>query len=171
MSKFINITAFTAGVVLGTVVAWQYFKHKYERLAQEEIDSVKKVFSKKENDEKEPENSYDTTVSLYSEVSDFEKEKEGKPVNDRPYVISPDEFGEIEEYERISLIYYADQVLTDDNDEPVEDVDNVVGLESLTHFGEYEDDSVFVRNNRLKADYEILIDHRTYSDVLKKRII
>ena len=56
-----------------------------------------------------------------------------------------------------------------EDDEKVEDVDNVVGLESLAHFGEYEDDSVFVRNDRLKCDYEILLDQRTYSDVIKQR--
>ena len=33
------------------------------------------------------------------------------------------------------------------------------------HFGEYEDDSVFVRNNRLKCDYEILRDEGEYSDL------
>ena len=87
----------------------------------------------------------------------------------KPYVISPDEFGEFEDYERISLSYYADQILADEDDEKVEDVDNVVGLESLAHFGEYEDDSVFVRNDRLKCDYEILLDQRTYSDVIKQR--
>lgn len=87
----------------------------------------------------------------------------------KPYVISPDEFGEFEDYERISLSYYADQILADEDDEKVEDVDNVVGLESLTHFGEFEDDSVFVRNDRLKCDYEILLDQRTYSDVIKQR--
>ena len=87
----------------------------------------------------------------------------------KPYVISPEEFGEFEDYERISLSYYADQILADEDDEKVEDVDNVVGLESLAHFGEYEDDSVFVRNDRLKCDYEILLDQRTYSDVIKQR--
>lgn len=87
----------------------------------------------------------------------------------KPYVISPEEFGEFEDYERISLSYYADQVLADEDDEKVDDVDNVVGLESLTHFGEFEDDSVFVRNDRLKCDYEILLDQRTYSDVMKQR--
>lgn len=87
----------------------------------------------------------------------------------KPYVISPEEFGEFEDYERISLSYYADQILADEDDEKVEDVDNVVGLESLAHFGEFEDDSVFVRNDRLKCDYEILLDQRTYSDVIKQR--
>ena len=67
------------------------------------------------------------------------------------------------------MLYYADQILAGEDDEKVEDVDNVVGLESLTHFGEFEDDSVFVRNDRLKCDYEILLDQRTYSDVIKQR--
>jgi hypothetical protein len=48
-------------------------------------------------------------------------------------------------------------------------VDDVVGFESLNRFGEYEDDSVFVRNDRLKCDYEILLDRRKYSDVVNKK--
>ena len=61
----------------------------------------------------------------------------------------------------------ADQVLADEDDDPVEDVDNVDGFESLKSFGEFEDDSVFVRNDRLKCDFEILLDQRNYSDVCK----
>lgn len=85
---------------------------------------------------------------------------------DKPYVISPEEFGEFEDYETISLTYYADEVLADELDELVEDIDDVVGLDSLKTFGRHEDDSVFVRNDRLKADYEILADLRNYSDVV-----
>lgn len=84
---------------------------------------------------------------------------------ERPYIISPDEFDEMDDYEAISLTYYADGVLADDMDELVEDVDDVVGNDFANHFGEYEEDSVFVRNDRLKADYEILRDERNYSDV------
>ena len=91
--------------------------------------------------------------------------------DDRPYVISPDEFGELDDYDLISLTYYADEVLADDIDEIVEDVDDVVGLDSLTHFGEYEPDSVFVRNDRLKADYEILLDERTYPEAIQGAVM
>lgn len=85
----------------------------------------------------------------------------------KPYVISPDEFGEMEDedYDKVSVTYYADGVLADEYDEVVENVDEIVGEESLTHFGEYEDDSVFVRNDKLKCDYEILLDQRNYSDI------
>lgn len=84
-----------------------------------------------------------------------------------PYIIRPEEFGEDNDYETVSLTYYDDGVLTDEYDEILEDedVEEQVGKESLKHFGEYEDDSVFVRNDALQTDYEILLDHRKYYDV------
>lgn len=90
-----------------------------------------------------------------------------------PYVISPEEFGEKEDeygesYDIITLHYYSDKILTDDRNELLEDVEYTVGYDSLNHFGEYEDDTVFVRNDRLKADYEILLELEKYSDVKKR---
>ena len=193
MNKATGFVMFVLGAAVGSVATWQYTKKKYERIAQEEIDSVKEIFSKRESAAEveivtpepqtakvgKPEEKPDITeyaarleregYTNYSNVSAGEKKEEQEAMEMKPYVISPEEFGEFEDYERISLSYYADQILADEDDEKVEDVDNVVGLESLAHFGEYEDDSVFVRNDRLKCDYEILLDQRTYSDVIKQR--
>ena len=102
----------------------------------------------------------------YTRYSNSTEENEGREMS-RHYVISPEQFGENEDYDQISLTYYADQVLADENDEMIEDVEEMVGFESLSHFGEYEDDSVFVRNDDRKCDYEILMDQRLYSDVTK----
>lgn len=85
-----------------------------------------------------------------------------------PYVISPAEFGEMG-YDKISLTYFADHVLVDDNYDLIEDVDATVGEGSLETFGEYEDDSVFVRNDILQVDYEILLDYRTFEEFIKTR--
>lgn len=194
MSKRTSFAMFVMGAAVGSAVTWQYAKKKYEQIAQEEIDSVKEVFSKRDP---EAEIKINASGSQPAKAEKAEKvaekpdileyaarlEKEGyvnysnggnkteerDAMEDKPYVISPDEFGEFEEYEKISLTYYADQILADEIDELIEDVDDVVGMESLTHFGEYEDDSVFVRNDRLKCDYEILMDQRTYSEVLKTK--
>ena len=84
---------------------------------------------------------------------------------DVPYVIAPEEFGELDDYETETLTYYKDKVLADDWDNRIENVDDLVGEESLTHFGEYEEDSVYVRNDTTKTDYEILLDERNFSDV------
>ncbi len=87
---------------------------------------------------------------------------------DKPYVIPPEDFGEEGDYEIKSLTYYADGVLTDDWDNVIEDIDELIGEESLTHFGEYEDDSVFVRDDQMKIDYEILRDVRNFADIPRR---
>lgn len=82
-----------------------------------------------------------------------------------PYVISPDEFGEVG-YAQISLTLYADDILADENGEIVDNIEEIVG-DALDHFGEYEDDSVFCRSDPKRCDYEILKDLRRYADVAK----
>ena len=178
--------AFSLGAAAGSVVAWRILKDKYERIAQEEIDSVKETFynrlkeveKNKEasteiapnetQDEVEDSNKYESAVRDYNTVSTtlIREKKEDKKVNG-PYVISPDEYGEDEEYECESLTYYADGVLTDEVDEIIENVDDIVGEESLNHFGDNDgdEDSVFVKNDRLKCYYEILRDTREYKDI------
>ena len=104
----------------------------------------------------------------YTEVQTSMKfDEEGdSTMADGPYIISPEDFGENDDYDVISLTYYADGVLADDRDMPVDDVTAIVGRDFASHFGEYEDDSVFVRNDELKADYEILRDVRKYDHVV-----
>lgn len=83
-----------------------------------------------------------------------------------PYVIRPDEF-DVGDYEVITLRCYDDDVVTVDNTGRIlteDEIEECVGLDSLTHFGEYEDDSVFVRNDTLRIDYEILRDEDAYYD-------
>lgn len=191
MNKTINFMMFVLGVAVGSVVTWRYVEKKYEQIAQDEIDSVKEVFSKREaeftentearikaDNAKEKPSVIEYAARLsehgYTNYSDLidEKPEEVKeePMSvDKPYVIAPEEFGDLDDYETISLTYYADQILADDNDVIVDDVEDVVGFDSLNSFGEYEDDSVFVRNDRLKCDYEILLDQRKYSSVIIRR--
>ena len=106
----------------------------------------------------------ETGYTNYAERQDKKEKKGVEPVEDeRPYVISPDEFGEKDGYENVTLTYYADGVLTDYFDNVISNVDEVVGFDSLDHFGEYEDDVVFVRNEKMETDYEILRDLRDFN--------
>lgn len=169
------VLSFAAGATIASVVTWKVLKNKYKRIADEEIASVKEVFSKRsEVVQKEPEEKPDLTEynnklqeEGYTNYSDIKTEEKGEPMAmDKPYVISPDEFDE-NGYPTISLTYYADGILTDFSDNVIDNVDELVGEESLTHFGDYEDDSVFVRNDKLKLDIEILLDERNFSDINK----
>jgi hypothetical protein len=180
MSRVTIFTALAAGLIFGSAVTYICVKKKYELITQEEIDSVKKSFQHARDmaavkDLSEADKLPDDTI-IFKEVKDtysntiknngYTSTHKEKPV-DEPHIISPDEFGEYDDYVTVSLTYYDDGVLADDIDELVEDVDEVVGMDFFSHFGEYEDDSVFVRNDRLRCDYEILLDHRRYSDVIK----
>ena len=81
-----------------------------------------------------------------------------------PYIISPEDFAIDDEYTTVNLNYYIDGVLTDEDDNIVENVDDVVGLENLNHMGEYEDDALHIRNENYKCEYEILLSRRLYHD-------
>lgn len=185
-NKAIFLVAFLMGVGTGVAGSWHYAKKKYERIAQEEIDSVKEVFARRDNRPKD-ETGVKTTVeglkdsekpsiseyaailqkAGYTDYSNANPEEKETEMADKPYVILPEAFGEDEDYECISLTYYADKILADENDEMIEDVEETVGFESLSHFGEYEDDSVYVKNDTRRCYYEILLDERDYSEVIK----
>ena len=183
----INTFIFSLGAVAGSLVTYGLLKNKYEAKADEEIEKYRKELNSRNiSKEKIKEESEDEIEPEVKEVKtddhrkDYEKliNKYKVPTNDveitiggddmlDPYVIPPEEFGEDEDYETESLTYYNDKVLTDDFDNPIEDIDFLVGKESLLHFGEYEDDSVFVKNEKTHTYYEILADERNYSDIKK----
>lgn len=182
MNKFF---IFALGAAAGSIVTWKLLKTKYEKIAQDEIESMKDYISRKEQklsntketasevskDEKkdeptEIEEAEEIITELgYKNYADASNTRQKESVNP-PYVITPEEFTDDPSYAVVSLTYYADGVLADDWDAVVEDVDGLVGKDSLRHFGQYEDDSVYVRNDELKTDFEILRDTRRYSDVV-----
>lgn len=172
-----NFMFFVAGAAVGALSAWKLAKTKYEKIANEEIESVKEVFLNKvkgKDDEEHEEidirknnaKEYKTLVQDLPYSVDNKDDEEDEDDMKDIYVISPADFGE-NDFDTESLTYYADGVLTDEVDEVIDNVDDVVGSDSLNHFGEYEDDSVFVRNERLGIDYEILLDVRKYHDIYK----
>ena len=176
-NKVVNAIAFLLGAGIGSVVTWKLVEIKYKKLAQEEIDSVREVYSKKEialaNEVKkahaclEANTKNDKVPSYHHIVEDmgYAAESEEEEGVSNVYVIPPESYGELD-YEEVSLTYYADDVLAYDDDSVIRDIDKVVGKGSLNTFGEYEDDSVFVRDDDKKIDYEILRDTRRYSDVV-----
>lgn len=187
MSKLKGILAFAAGATIGSVVTWKLIKKKYEQIAQKEIDSVVEEFTKHQNksveiaekaldfveevneevkvDKKNQEN----IVKELGYVSSSEDVKKKHVKNPTIYVIPPEISGDCD-YEIVSLTYYKDGVLAYDDGEVISNVDETVG-DFSTHFGEYEDDSVWVRNTTLETDYEILADYRKYSDVFPNKTV
>lgn len=84
-----------------------------------------------------------------------------------PYLITKKEYiqGE-DEYEHEALTYYAlDDTLADDNDDIVDQ--SVVGINNLKAFEETSEPAIFVRNERLGIEYEIIwCDRETYQNTV-----
>ena len=162
--------AFTLGATIGSVVTWLITKEKYKQIADEEINSVKELYKKesqeiREDADKEVMNKYDEILDSNGYRNYSKKESKEEEDLNKPYVIAPEEFEE-NDYDTVTLFYFEDDVVTDEQHNIIDNIDELIGDDALNHFGEYEDDSVFVRNDVTKTDYEILKDGRNFSDIL-----
>jgi hypothetical protein len=186
MNKTItNLFIFAAGAAIGSVVTWKLVKDRYEQRLQEEIKEVRDYYEEImcELNGNKPDSSEESTDEVPAETtvapafteqeridyanlaSNYTAEKGGPVTVQMPEVITPGEFGEYG-YPTETLTYYADGVLVDDYGDIVDpdDIEGMIGSDFASHFGEYEEDSVFVRNDRLEVDYEILRDYDRYAD-------
>lgn len=176
---------FAVGAAIGSAVTYKLVKDKYERIAQEEIAEMREYYRKKhepmEEEFVEPEESivkiteadkrdYASIVSRYAnDISEITEKggveaMEDEDDDDKPFVIPPEDFGEIEDYDTQSLTYYSDGVLEDDQGNVIENPSDLVGDDIGDHFGEFEEDAVHVRNDKYHTYYEVLLDIRTYAD-------
>ena len=108
----------------------------------------------------------------YKEALNFFKNKEVEEEYERvekPYVISPDEFGELYDYSKVSLFYWADGVLTDDDYYRIDDEFDLKSLGVLEMFESGDVDAVYIRNDRKQQDIEVLYELRTYVELLEEK--
>ena len=189
-----NLFIFAVGAAAGAVATWKLLNDKYDKLYHEEVEAYKEYHKEKSDKattepkpepEPEPEvkkeehihkvdqdpimNKLRDTIERagYTDYSTTKVKNESEEKDMRPYVIRPEELGDQIGYDVIELTYYADGVVAEEDD-VMDDVDEVIGIDSLGHFGQFEEDAVCVRNDRLKCDYQILLDERKYSDVIDK---
>lgn len=177
--KLSSVIIFCGGIFIGGFLTWDLFKTKYEKIADEEIASVKETF---EHRESRPDKNYKVEEELkgndaYVNIIDsngyrnysnttIETNKKGGTADmelNHPYVITPEQYEDNVDYTKVSLTWYSDEVLEDDWGN-VLDPDDVIGRDALATFGQYEDDSVFVRDDDEQIDYEVLRDTRSYEE-------
>lgn len=140
----------------------EYLKSK-AAVAEDKGSVVSKIINLK-NVEKFEEKQNDEDGSEETTTGAFEIFEDNIIAQDKPFVIEEDRVGEYISYDLISLIYFSDGVLTDDWEVPVENPDETVGKEYVEYF-ETGEDVVYVRNDKLKCDFEIARDLRTYEEV------
>lgn len=171
-----KLAFFILGAVTGAAITYFVTKPKYEVIesepeTEETVDDI-------EDDGHAPteEDIREAAKVLqkcqYNTYSDTDKKKtkkeeDNKMDEDRPYVISPDEAGD--DYELVSLNYYQDGVVTDGFGDVFtdEEVEQIIGKDSLKTFGQYEEDCVYVRNDNLATDYAVIADDRTWKELME----
>ena len=171
-----NFLIFSLGAAAGAVVTWKLLKTTYERIAQEEIDSVYEEFSMMRDAEGEPDKEeenpdkaeYNELIEAegYSDSNNEEKGGSEPMIDDKPRIIPADEFEEHDDYDIVSLTLYADGVLTNWLDDKVEDIDKTVGADIVEEFKNCEEDTMYVVNDSLRTYYELSRDTAKYSDIV-----
>lgn len=195
-----NILIFVAGAAIGSVATWKFVASKYMTYADNEIAEVRDYYRKKysnldttkeeKKDIPEPtmEERAAEVIALarkngyvnYSEMSSSTDNNvdeyivKEEPSEDGPYQITPEEFDTKDDYTIVSLTYYSDKVVTDEDGDRVDNVYDLIGEDTLSEIGTIGEDgdvvdAIYARNDKLKADYEILYDHRTYASVINRK--
>ena len=115
---------------------------------------------------------YQSSINGYSSSVPNERDKlpETSVVNGDPaniFIITPKEFNE-SEYDAVTLFYYKDGVLSNDNYEPLNAVEitSMIGDQALDSFGTYGTDSVYVQNDNNRTVYEIILEDDNYTDIV-----
>lgn len=109
----------------------------------------------------------DQNLATPAEQLDIDYRKEAKPI-----VISEEEYIEFSadhpDYDTISLLYFSDCVVAEEESyNMIGGSRYALGKEALETVD--EDNTVYIRNDKLKVLYELNYDERTYAEVMKDR--
>lgn len=184
MKKALYLVAFLAGAAVGALASATYIKKNYDISEKPENSSDEfdyDSFKKDEPDEQEKLIQMTNNSILKSVKDPVEKEKAEKLLNryftkasvygsdaedtedsHGPYRILEDAFGEFEDYSTVELTYYSDGVLADEYDEKIDNAEELLGKNFAALFGDR--DEIFIRNDDLCSDYDIVKDTATYDE-------
>ena len=189
----IRVAIFSVGVGVGVAASMTYFDKKYQKLADEEIESCRQAFSKPKvvlvKDEKVEEvkilegetavsgvmpNVYSSSVQLetkaYSDYYAPKKVEEAEtlsPREDEPFDISVDEYEEDTEFMKVTLnLYLTDGALVYEETEELADEGSTVGLENLDDFSRTSFSSAYFRNPKNNIDYEVIKVDGSYRELI-----
>ena len=203
--KLRDVIIFVTGAAIGGAVAAKLVSKKYEKIIDDEIESVKEAFKEQKNaiideyekklenneapgneiasialadgDPIEPDRVY-TREELLEKLNKISDDNGYTPIDmdlpedvepkkyldnsDRPYAIYPGDVGELPGYRVMSVTLYSNGIATElidtgDNcvEEPIYDIDEILGEENFARIGEIEPDMVYIRNDMYKSDYVV----------------
>lgn len=152
-----------------------YYEKEKEKVKRELPEKKEEPAEQSEKEQSVEESERIIQKFNYAKISTPERTKNESPIlNDSeyskdPYEIDGREFGTQEMYGMVTLYLYDDGELLTEKYELLsdDDIENYIGSKMLEKFATKRDadpelDSFYVRNDRLKTDYEILIESGRY---------
>ena len=118
-------------------------------------------------------------ITESEEIAEEEPEKEPEednlpPIPDpvdingsEPYFITADDYADENGYSKQSYVYHANGIVINDNYEPVDDFEDLVGEANCKHLSKLLDDRVdicWIRNDNTSVDYEIQLADYDFND-------
>lgn len=174
---------FVAGAAMGSVATWLVTKQYYKNIADEEIASVKEVYSNRK-EETEPENSPGEKIEETDHTEDYKKvlstegytnysKRDDKKdydlpsEDDNPFVsfINDDEYGYEFETESLDFFVVDDVVINGIGEElSKEEVAEMIGVDWKDRFLNCGYETLYIRNTYKEMDYEIVLNNCRYND-------
>lgn len=164
------VVGFVAGCVSGYLATKSYFD-KVAREEEEERRNEKKEKERKQKEEEEKtldemsEKAEKARKEYFGEAFREEEEWPGKEYNsmEGPHVISPEELDELAGYDLIYLTWYEQEGILVRNEvdinngeeEMITDIAATVGEDSLERFGEFEENTIYVKDDSYRVVYSI----------------
>lgn len=175
-----QVAIFCSGVIIGGLSTYfitkNKIKQKYADLADEEIISVKNFYNAKITEfDRDVHDTLDKVTPVddempkvydiiqkeqyFPESTELYSDLETDNTAGSPYLIEPDDFGDMDGYSVVSMSYYNNGILVEDMTQVQADIEETIGIESLKHFGDpsygYEEGIMYVRNEHFRTDFEI----------------
>lgn len=165
---------FSLGFVTGGALAWKLACKKYEKLIDEEVESVKRIFSRYHETEHEPdieilEEDDEEELPEMEEPTDIEVQILKPQTNgwSVPKIIDEEDVGEEEFYDNDTFHLYSNGTVTDNRDRILteEEINHYVSQEAIDKLNSDENlDAVYVQNDNLRIYYEIIKTYIPYDE-------
>ena len=153
-----NLLWFIFGAGVGAGLTYLLLKDK----VQQELDELNAAYIPVKEEKNDPDiktEAQDKSIVDYAKALSKENYiyKKDDVIDDEvPYIIKMADYGNLDGYGLRSYTYYSDGVVTDDSDIPLDDTEKIIGTDYEARFKVGDADVVYVRNDILQNDYEIV---------------
>lgn len=162
MSKDCILT-FVIGAALGAGVTYLCMKNKVDAEISDVRESLSEQFTEKEEEKatKHVEEKKDI-FEVASQVLANNSYTYSEPTKEKFYTVESDIAGE-DGYDLIKFVYHSDGIITDEDNNPVNNVPLHLGINYLQMIKGCNRDFVYIRNEDQKVDYQVEISEKEYS--------